>query len=94
MFLIIILIVFLIFIYINEFTFIEKFLICDKVPSGPYQTNCTNIEFNNNILNAMCLSNKSDNTFISTKLDLEKCIKNYNDCDSINIDNVGNLICE
>ena len=72
----------------------ENFKLCNKTPSGPYETKCTNIEFSNNLLNALCISDLHDNTYVSTQLDLEKCIKDNNDCDSINVNKSGNLVCE
>lgn len=86
--------VLLIFIYINEFIYTEKFLVCDRIPTGPYETKCTNIKFNDNILDALCISNISSNTYSPTQLDLSECVKDNNDCDSININSFGNLICE
>ncbi len=71
----------------------EKFLVCDKEPSGPYKTKCTNIEFKDNILGALCLSDLDDNRYVSSQLNLEDCVRDNNDCDSININKFGELIC-
>lgn len=91
---IIILLFLFVLIYLSEIVYIENFLICDRIPSGPYKTKCTNIKLNDNILYALCLVQNSDNSIISTQLDLTNCIRDMNDCDSINIDSTGNLVCE
>jgi len=90
---IVILIILLVIIYLITNTN-EKFVSCNKIPSGPYKTKCTNIEFNNNILYALCPKQEPENTFETTKLDLADCIRDTNDCDSININSQGKLICE
>lgn len=72
----------------------ENFLTCDRIPSGPYKTKCTNIKFNSNILYALCPTQEPENTFVPAKLNLDACIKDTNDCDSINVDSKGDLICE
>jgi len=94
MILIIILLILLILIYIGGLIYKEKFVLCNNKPTGPFETKCNNIEFKDNTLNALCIADISDNTFVSTQLDLKKCIKDNNDCDSINVNNMGNLICE
>lgn len=92
---IIILIILLVLIYLlNIKKYNENFISCSRVPSGPYKTKCTNIELNNNILTALCIKDRSENTFEFTKLNLTDCIKDPNDCDSINADSQGKLICE
>jgi hypothetical protein len=91
---IVILIILLILFYISEMVYKESFLICDKQPSGPYETKCTNIKFKDNNLSALCLSDIDDNTYVSTQLDLEECVMDNNDCDGININKNGDLICE
>lgn len=91
---IILLVFFLILININVLTNKENFISCDRMPSGPYKNKCTNIQYNNNILYALCLSDIDDNTYANTQLDLEVCINDTNDCNSINADKYGNLICE
>lgn len=93
MFFIVILIILLVIIYLITNTN-EKFVSCIKIPSGPYKTKCTNIEFSNNILYALCPTQEPENTFKPTKLDLTNCVKDFNDCDSININSQGELICE
>ena len=93
MILTIILIILLVIIYSMPNVF-EKFVSCDKIPSGPYKTKCTNIEFNDNILYALCPKQIPENTFEITTLDLTNCVKNTNDCDSININTQGKLVCE
>lgn len=73
----------------------EHFILCDKIPSGAYEIKCTNIIFNDNILYALCPKTNPPNTFVFTQLNLDDCVgMNSNDCDSINIDLNGNLICE
>lgn len=90
---IIILIILMVIIYLTTNTN-EKFMSCDKIPSGPYKTKCTNIEFSNNILYALCPRQEPENTFETTILDLTKCVKDYNDCNSINVNSQGKLVCE
>ena len=87
-----ILFILLLLIYVIELISKENFVLCNSKPSGPYKTKCTNIEFNNNILSALCLSDISDNIYVNTHLDLNDCVKNNNDCESININNIGNLM--
>lgn len=94
MILIIILLILLILIYISGFVNKENFVLCNSKPSGPYETKCTNIKFKNSTLSALCLSDIDDNIYVNTQLDLEDCVKDNNDCDSINIDKTGNLVCE
>lgn len=72
----------------------EKFLLCEKNPSGPYKNKCTNIQYQNNLLYAMCPKQEPENTFKFTQLNLKNCVNDTNDCDSINVDTDGNLICE
>lgn len=72
----------------------EKFVSCNKIPGGPYKTKCTNIDFSNNILYALCPRQEPANTFEISTLNLSKCIKDYNDCNSINVNSQGKLICE
>lgn len=91
---IIILISLLVLIYVNISNSEEIFMSCDKIPSGPYKNKCTNIQYNDNILYALCPKQHPENTFKFTQLDLKNCINNINDCSSINIDIEGNLICE
>jgi len=91
---IIILVLVLVLIKINFFYNKEKFLLCEKIPSGPYKNKCTNIQYKNNILYAICPKQDPENTFKFTHLDLKDCVNDTNDCDSINIDIDGNLICE
>lgn len=91
LFIVFLIIILIIFYSIN---WKEKFLSCDRIPSGPYKTKCTNIKFNNNILYALCPTQEPENVFVPSKLDLNNCVKDYNDCNSINIDSKGNLICE
>lgn len=90
----IILIILILSICVGMFKFEEKFLICDRIPSGPYKTKCTNIKYNDGIIYALCPTKDPENIFISSKLDLKNCIKDQNDCNSININSDGNLICE
>jgi len=95
-FIIILLFVFVL-IYINVLNVSnnkEKFLYCDKIPSGPYKNKCTNIQYNNNILYALCPKQDPENTFKFTLLDLIDCVNDTNDCNSINIDTDGDLVCE
>lgn len=90
---IIILIILLVIIYlINNIN--EKFISCNKIPSGPYKTKCTNIKFNNNILYALCPKLDHDNISEIITLDLADCVKDSNDCNSININSQGELVCE
>lgn len=89
-----ILIIILLIFYLIGVYWKENFISCDRIPSGPYKTKCTNIKFNNNILYALCPTQEPENVFISSKLDLTDCIKDQNDCNSINIDSGGNLTCE
>jgi len=91
---IIILVLVFIVIYTNVLNNKEKFISCDKIPSGPYKNKCTNILYNNNILYALCPKKEPENIFKFTQLDLKKCVNDTNDCDSININLDGNLICE
>ena len=91
---IIILICVFILIYINVLNDGEKFISCDKIPSGSYKNKCTNIHYSDNILYALCPKREPENVFKLTKLDLADCVNDSNDCDSINIDWDGNLICE
>lgn len=72
----------------------ENFISCIDVPSGPYKTKCTNIEFNDNILYALCPKQEPANTFQITNLNLTNCVKNSNDCNSINVNSQGKLVCE
>lgn len=72
----------------------EKFMSCDKIPSGPYKNKCTNIHYTNNTLYALCPKHEPENIFEISKLDLADCVNDTNDCDSINVDWDGNLICE
>lgn len=90
---IVFLIILLIIIYLITNTN-EKFVSCNKIPSGPYKTKCTNIEFNNDILYALCPKQEPENTFETTSLDLKACVRDSNDCDSININLQGKLVCE
>lgn len=92
---IIILIILLVIIYlITNTNTNEKFVSCNKIPSGPYKTKCTNIKFHNNILYALCTTQEPGNTYEPTKLNLTACVKDTNDCDSININSQGGLVCE
>lgn len=72
----------------------EKFISCGKIPSGPYKTKCTDIKFNDNILQAFCPKQEPENTFEISRLDLTDCVRDLNDCDSININSQGKLVCE
>lgn len=90
---IIILIILLVIIYlINNIN--EKFISCNKIPSGPYTTKCTNIKFHNNILYALCPKQEPENIYGPTRLNLADCVKDSNDCNSININSRGELVCE
>ncbi len=80
--------------YTDVFNHVEKFISCDKIPSGPYKNKCSNIHYSDNILYALCPKREPENVFKITKLDLVNCVNDSNDCDSINIDWDGNLICE
>jgi hypothetical protein len=91
---IIILVLVFVLIHTNILIYKENFLSCNKVPSGPYKNKCTNIQYKDNTLYALCLNDVDDNTYTNTQLDLKSCINDINDCDSINIDDGGNLICE
>ena len=90
----IILVFVLILIYINLLNDMEKFMSCEKIPSGPYKNKCTNIHYSDNILYALCPKKEPENIYKLSKLDLMDCVNDSNDCDSINIDWDGNLICE
>ena len=90
---ILILIILIVIIYLITNTN-EKFVSCDKIPSGPYKTKCVNIEFNNNILYALCPKQEPENIIERTSLDLTDCVRDTNDCDSININLQGKLVCE
>jgi hypothetical protein len=94
MILTIILLIILIFIYITELESFDKFKLCDKTPSGPYETKCTNIKLKDNVLSALCISDMSEKRYVSSQINLEECINDNNDCNSINTDDTGNLICE
>lgn len=72
----------------------ETYISCDKIPSGPYKTKCSNIEYNNNILYALCPKQEPENTYEYSNLDISNCVKDMNDCNSININTQGKLICE
>jgi hypothetical protein len=89
-----ILILIILLILISLIQIKEKFVSCSKIPSGPYKTKCTNIEYKNNILYALCPKQEPENTFEYTKLDLSSCVNDLNDCDSINVNSDGSLICE
>lgn len=89
---IIILIILLVLFYLEKNK--ENFKLCNKIPSGPYKTKCTNIKYNNNILYALCPKKEPENSFEYTKLDLANCIIDSNDCDSINVNSQGRLVCE
>ena len=91
---IIILVFVFILIYTNVLNDVEKFISCDKIPSGPYKNKCTNIHYSDNTLYALCPKREPENIFKLTELDLVNCVNDTNDCDSINIDLDGNLICE
>jgi uncharacterized protein (UPF0333 family) len=93
LFIIILLIIFAIF-FLSTSSNNENFLTCDRIPSGPYKTKCTDIKFNSNILYALCPTQEPENIFIPTKLNLDLCVKDNNDCESININSKGELICE
>lgn len=90
---IIILIILLVFIYLISFNN-ENFVSCDFVPSGPYKTKCSNIDFKDNILYALCPKQEPENKFDITSLDLIDCVKDTNDCRSIDINSQGKLVCE
>ena len=83
----------------TTFTIKEKFLTCNKMPSGPYESKCTNIKYdsNSNILYAYCPKSEPQNSFDFSQLDLSNCSNDSNDsndCGGINVNSNGNLICE
>lgn len=89
--------IFIIFFIISIIIFLllyknnENFIKCDKLPSGPYITKCTDIDFKNNQLYAFCPKNY-DNKLYPNVLDLNKCKSNI-DCNGINVNSDGKLIC-
>ena len=95
---VLILIILLVFIYLFNLNLNlnlnENFVSCNRTPSGPYKTKCTNIDYNNGILSALCPKQEPENTFEFSKLVLANCVKDSNDCDSINVNSQGLLICE
>ena len=89
-----ILLLLFVLIYIDFLNNWEKFVSCNKIPSGPYKNKCTNIQYSDNTLYALCPKKEPENMFKLSKLNLVDCVNDSNDCDSINIDWDGNLICE
>jgi hypothetical protein len=68
-FILFIIILITIFILVNSG--IENFTNCEKLPTGPYLSSCSNYIFNNNILTAYCVGRRNYKYF--SRLDLSGC---------------------
>lgn len=89
------LIIFLIIFYFcsNFFDyFLEKFVVCENKPSGPYSTHCVLSKFYNNELSAFCKNINLNNEFYLTKLNMDNC-QNDDDCISVGVNDHGELTC-
>jgi hypothetical protein len=97
------LIIFFIFLYIStNFLFyyyfpennklIEKFVVCESKPTGPFSTHCVLSKFYNNELYAFCKNVNLNDEFYLTKLSMDDC-PNDDDCYSVGVNNNGELTC-
>ena len=81
----------------------EKFAKCKNTPSGPYNTKCSLINFNDNVLTAYCADNTNDQKLVWTSLDMDQCGGNSGnnsnnsndseDCSDVSVGNDGGLFC-
>lgn len=92
-FIIILIILLILFYLLNDFNK-ENFKSCKEIPTGPYKNKCTNISFKDNILYALCPKREPNNTFEKSNLDLRNCITKSNDCNGINFNLQGKLVCK
>lgn len=92
---VIILMFILVYFYLNlnfHYNNQEKFIVCENIPSGPYLTYCSLVNFYNNKLTAYCNNKNNENKLVYSNLDLNTCVNN-NKCSSININMDGKLVC-
>lgn len=75
-----------------NYFFLEKFVVCENTPSGPYTTHCYLSKFYNNELSAFCKNVNLNDEFYLTKLNMDEC-PNDDDCHSVGINNHGELTC-
>ena len=70
----------------------EKFYACSNTPTGPFNTKCTLVNFNNNVLTAYCANDSNDGKMVFSRLDMNECDES-NGCSNVRVGNDGRLIC-